>query len=111
MTQYLVAIHHPADFDPGSESEETRRDIAALNREMEAAGIRVFVGGLAPVRMAKSVRVQRGELAVTDGPYAEAKEYVGGFWVLDCTDMDDAVAWGRKAAKACRTPVEVRAFN
>lgn len=111
MTQYLVAIHHPADFEPSSESEQTSRDIDALNREMQAAGVVAFVGGLAPVRMAKSVRVQRGEVAVTDGPYAETKEYIGGFWVLDCASMDEAVDWGRKAALACRTPVEVRPFN
>jgi hypothetical protein len=111
MTQYLVAIHHPRDFEPHSESEETRDDIAALNDEMNAAGVVVFVGGLAPVRMARSVRVQRGETAVTDGPYAEAKEYIGGFWVLECASADEALDWGRKAAIACRAPVEVRPFN
>ena len=112
MTQYLVAIHHPDDFEPFSESQETRDDISALNREMSAAGVVVFVGGLDRPSMAKSVRIkQRGELLVTDGPYAETKEHIGGFWVLEASSMDEALAWGRKAAVACRAPVEVRPFN
>ena len=112
MTHYLVAIHHPDDFEPFSESQETRDDISALNREMVAAGIRVFVGGLTPVSEAKSVRARPdGKLRVTDGPYVESKEHIGGFWVLDCASMDEALDWGRKAAIACRAPVEVRPFH
>jgi hypothetical protein len=112
MTQYLVAIHHPDDFEPSTESEATRRDISALNKEMVAAGVRVFVGGLAPVSQATAVRVKPdGKLLVTDGPYLETKEHIGGFWVLEAADRDAALAWGRKAAMACRAPVEVRPFN
>ena len=111
MTQYLVAIHHPDDFEPNSESAETHRDIDALNDEMRAAGAIVFVGGLDRPQKAKAVRLQGGKTLVTDGPYIETKEHIGGFWVLECASMDDALAWGRKAAVACRTPVEVRAFN
>ena len=112
MTQYLVAIHHPDDFEPSSETETTRQDILALNREMVAAGVRVFVGGLAPVNESISVRRRPdGALLVTDGPYLETKEHIGGFWVLDCAGMDEALEWGRKAAIACRAPVEVRGFN
>lgn len=112
MTQYLVAIHHPDDFEPSSEDEATRRDIAALNHEMVAAGVRVFVGGLDRPGKAKSVRLKPdGRLLVTDGPYIETKEHVGGFWVLQVADLDAALAWGRKAAIACRAPVEVRPFN
>ena len=112
MAQYLVAIHHPADFEPASESEATHRDIAALNREMKAAGVVVFVGGLDRASKAKSVRLNPGgKTLVTDGPYIETKEHIGGFWVLDCATMDDALAWGQKAAVACRAPVEVRPFN
>lgn len=111
MPQYLVAIHLPDDFDPASEDEATRRDIEALNVEMVNAGIRVFVGGLQPVRTAVSVRARPdGSLAATDGPYIETKEHVGGFWVLDVANRDEALAWGRKAAVACRAPVEVRPF-
>ena len=113
MTQYFVAIHHPDDYDPSaSEDEAMRRDIDALNDEMKAAGVRIFVGGLKPARSAKSLRVTPGgAVLVTDGPYTEAKEHVGGFWVLEAADMDAAVEWGRKAAIACRAPVEVRPFH
>ncbi len=110
MTQYLVAIHLPDDFDPASETQDTRDDIAALNREMVAAGIRVFVGGLQPVKTAKSMRVKAGKLVVTDGPFIETKEHVGGFWVLECTTEEEALEWGSRAAVACRAPVEVRPF-
>jgi len=110
MTQYLVAIHLPDDFDPASESQETRDDIAALNREMVVAGVRVFVGGLQPAKKAKSMRTREGKLVVTDGPFVEAKEHVGGFWVLECATEEEALEWGRKAALACRAPVEVRPF-
>ncbi|MGA2369189.1 MAG: YciI family protein [Candidatus Korobacteraceae bacterium] len=109
MPQYLVAIHHPDDFDPSVETEATVEEIHALNREMIAAGVRVFVGGLSPARNAKSLRAQPdGKVLVTDGPYLETKEHVGGFWVLEVADLDEALAWGRKAAVACRAPVEVR---
>lgn len=112
MTQYLVAIHHPDDFEPFSETEETRRDISALNVEMNAANVVVFVGGLDRPSKAKAVRVKPGGgLLVTDGPYIETKEHIGGFWVLETATLDEAVEWGRKAAIACRAPVEVRAFN
>lgn len=112
MTQYLVAIHHPDDYDPSVEDEAMHRDIDVLNDEMVAAGIRVFVGGLRPVRSAKSLRAMPGgAILITDGPYIEAKEHVGGFWVLEAADLDEALAWGRKAAVACRAPVEVRPFH
>jgi hypothetical protein len=113
MTQYLVAIHLPDDYDPSvAEDEAMRRDIDALNDEMKAAGVRIFVGGLQPASSAKSLRVKPdGQVRITDGPYTEAKEHVGGFWVLEAADLDEALAWGRKAAVACRAPVEVRAFR
>ncbi len=112
MTQYLVAIHHPDDYDPSLEDEAMHRDIDALNDEMKAAGIRIFVGGLQSARNAKSLRAQPdGEVVITDGPYLETKEHVGGFWVLKAADLDEALAWARKAAVACRASVEVRAFN
>jgi hypothetical protein len=111
MTQYLVAIHHPDGYDGSTETEQMGRDIDALNDEMVAAGIRKFVGGLRPASNARSVRAQPdGAVLVTDGPYLETKEHIGGFWVLEVADMDAALAWGRKAAVACRAPVEVRPF-
>jgi hypothetical protein len=111
MTQYLVAIHHPDDYDPSLEGEAMMRDIQALNREMTAAGVRIFAGGLQSARNSKSLRTQSdGKVRVTDGPYLEAKEHVGGFWILEAADLDQALEWGRKAVVACRAPVEVRAF-
>jgi hypothetical protein len=112
MTQYLVAIHHPDDYDPSTEDEAMHRDIDVLNDEMKAAGARIFVGGLGPARSAKSLRaLSDGRILITDGPYLETKEHVGGFWVLEAAHLDEALAWGRKAAIACRAPVEVRAFH
>ena len=113
MPQYLVAIHHPDNFDPSTVTEQTMRDIGALNKEMMAAGVRRFAGGLqGRETKAKSLRAQpNGQVLVTDGPYLEAKEHVGGFWILEVADLDEAVAWGRKAVAACRTPVEVRPFD
>lgn len=112
MTQYLVAIHLPEHYDPSLEDEAMSRDIDALNEEMQAAGVRVFVGGLAPGSHAKSLKAQpNGQVRITDGPYLETKELVGGFWVLEAATMDEALEWGRKAVVACRAPVEVRPFN
>ncbi len=111
MPQYLVAIQHPDNYDPSLEGEAMIRDIGALNKEMDAAGARFFAGGLEPAAKAKSLRKQPGgEVVITDGPYLETKEHVGGFWILEAADMDEALAWGRKAVVACRVPVEVRAF-
>jgi hypothetical protein len=112
MTQYLVAIHHPDDYDPSAEDEAMSRDIHELNDEMVAAGVRKFVGGLSPASNARSLRAQPdGKVLITDGPYLETKEHIGGFWVLEAASLDDALAWGRKAAVACRAPVEVRPFG
>ena len=112
MTQYLVAIHHPDDFDPSAESEAAVRAIDALNQEMADAGAVGFVGGLTSGREAKSLRAQPGgKVLITDGPYLETKEHIGGFWVLEVAGLDEALEWGRKAVVACRAPVEVRPFG
>ena len=113
MARYLVAIHHPGAYDSSTIADEaTQRDITALNVEMKAAGAVIFVGGLQPPKSAKSLRVKPdGKMLITDGPYIETKEHIGGFWVLEAAGMDEALAWGRKAAIACRAPVEVRPFN
>ncbi len=111
MPQYLIAVQHPINYDPSLEGEAMIRDIAALNEEMDAAGARFFAGGLEPAAKAKSLRNQPGgKVVITDGPYLETKELVGGFWIVEAADMDEALAWGRKAVVACRVPVEVRAF-
>jgi len=111
MPQYLVAIHLPDDFDPSRVDKAMERDIDMLNEEMEAKGVRLFAGGLHSASSAKSLRAQPdGKVLITDGPYLETKEHVGGFWILEAADLDEALAWGRKGAVACRAPVEVRPF-
>jgi hypothetical protein len=111
MPQYLVAIYHPDDYDGSKEDDAMVRDIDVLNEEMQAAGARIFAGGLHPASRAKSLRKQPdGKVLITDGPYAETKEHIGGFWILEAADLEEALAWGSKAAIACRTPVEVRPF-
>jgi hypothetical protein len=111
MPQYLVAIHHPDNYNSSLEGEDMVREIDALNKEMGAAGAWFFAGGLQPAPRAKSLRKRPGgEVVITDGPYLETKEHIGGFWILNAANMDEAVAWGRKAAVACRAPVEVREF-
>jgi hypothetical protein len=109
MPHYLLSGHLPANFDPSAQSEETVRNINMLNDELEAAGARLVAAGLSAPSQAKSVRAQpNGEVLVTDGPYLEAKEHVGGFTILEAADMDEALAWARKSVIACRMPVEVR---
>lgn len=113
MTQYWITIHLPDDYDPFiKEDEAMSRDISALNVAMKAAGVRVFVGGLRPASSAKSLRMQPdGQVLITDGAYLGGTEHVGGFWVLEVADLDEALMWGSRAAVACRAPVEVRPFN
>jgi hypothetical protein len=111
MPQYLVAIHHPEGYDGSLEGETMERDIDALNEEMQAAGARMFAGGLSAASSAKSLRAQsNGKVLITDGPYLETKEHIGGFWILEAANLEEALEWGRKAVIACRVPVEVRAF-
>ncbi len=84
-------------------------EIHALNRELIATGARKFACGISPVADAKTVRKQsNGKVLVTDGPYTETKEHMGGFWILECADINEALAWAKKAAIACDVPGEVR---
>src|SRR5271170_3534874 len=111
MPHYLVASYLPDDFDPSTVTEAMIEQIHAVNRELIAAGVRKFACGIAPPVSAKTLRLQPdGKVLVTDGPYVETKEHLGGFWILECADLDEALAWGRKAVVACRAPVEVREF-
>lgn len=106
MPHYLVSGYLPDNYDPSSETEETIEAIHALNREMIAAGVRKFAGGLGS---SHTLRPQpNGDLLLTDGPYLETKEHVGGLWILECANLDEAVGWARKGGKACRFAVEVR---
>ena len=108
--KYLVAIHHPHNYDGSLEGEEMMRDIDALNEEMEAVGARFFAGGLVQTSAKSLTKDADGGVLITDGPYLETKELVGGFWILDVASEDEALEWGRKAVIACRASVEVRAF-
>ena len=111
MPQFLVAIHHPENYDSSTEGPAMMRDIDALNEEMEARGVRFFAGGLQPGVTAHSIRTKpNGEVQVTAGPYLKTGECVGGFWILNTANLEEAIEWGRKATVACRAPVEVRPF-
>ena len=109
MPHYLLSGILPNDFDPSSIDEATVQNINALNDELEAAGARIVAGGLSAPSQAKSLRPQpNGEVLITDGPYLEAKEHVGGLSIIEAADMDEALAWARKAAIANPVSGEVR---
>lgn len=106
MPHYLIAGYLPDNFDPSTQDEAMVEEIHALNRDMIAAGVRRFAGGLG---QARTLRARAdGEVHITDGPYLETKELVGGITIVETADLDEALAWARKGVKACRMPVEVR---
>jgi hypothetical protein len=113
MQQYLLSVHL-VDGTPPPPPEAVQSiyaRVAALNSELQAAGVWVFAGGLHPPSTATVVRVADGEVLMTDGPFAEGKEHIGGFWVIQAEDLDAALAWAAKATQACAAPVEVRPFQ
>ena len=107
MQQYLLSVYQP-DGDPPANLDEIMRDVLAWRDELKAAGAWVFTGGLHAPDTATVVRPADGGVLVTDGPFAEGKEHVGWFWIIRDADLDEALAWARKAAVACTLPVEVR---
>ena len=112
MKQYLLSVYVDEGFEPSPEAmEKAYRDVDALNQTMKAEGAWVFAGGLHPATTATVVRAKEGEVITTDGPYAESKEQLGGFWVIKAPDLDAALAWASKATIACLAPVEVRPFQ
>jgi len=112
MKQYLLSVYHPEGSIPEPEVlDQISADVDALNVELQQAGAWVFAGGLHPSSTATVVRVEAGEVLVTDGPFVEGKEHVGGFWVIKAPDLDAALEWGRKATRACAVPIEVRPFH
>src|SRR5215468_3697631 len=109
MPQYLVANYLADDFDPVHRNRSMIEEIHALNRELIAAGMRKFACGISPANNAKTVRKQPdGSVLVTDGPYIETKEHIGGFWILEAADMAEALEWARKGAISCDAVGEVR---
>jgi hypothetical protein len=114
MKQYLLSVQLVDDGTPPPAAEEmqpTYDRVGALNSEIQGSGAWVFAGGLHPPSTATVVRVQDGDVLVTDGPFAEGKEYIGGFWVIQAKDLDAALGWAAKATEACGAPVEVRPFE
>jgi hypothetical protein len=112
MTQYLLSVYQPDGPAPPAEvMEEIMRDLDTLNRELEAAGAWVFAGGLHPPGTATVVRVKDGEVLITDGPFAEGKEHLGGLTIIEAPDLDAALEWGRRLARATTLPIEVRPFQ
>jgi hypothetical protein len=110
MKQYMLSVQ-AVDGAPGRSPEVMKqiyRDVDAFNAELHAAGAWVFAAGLHPPSTATVVQLRDGEVLVTDGPFAEGKEHVGGFWVIRADDLDAALAWAGKATRACSAPVEVR---
>lgn len=112
MPQYLVCNYLPDDFDPSAVTEAMMEEIHALNRELIAAGVRKFACGISRTANAKTVRKRPdGKVLITDGPYIETKEHMGGFWILEAANMDEALAWAKKCAIACEVPGEVRELH
>jgi hypothetical protein len=112
MKQYLLSVIEPDGVPPPPEVlDKIRRDIAVFHGELEAAGAWVFAGALHPPATATMVRIQDGEVLTTDGPFAEGKEHIGGFCVVRAPDLDGALEWARKAARATTLPIEVRPFR
>jgi hypothetical protein len=116
MTQYMLSVWHDdeATYDMDVSSPEIQRlfsQVDAFNAEVQNAGAWVFGGGLQPASSATVVRNTSGDVSMTDGPYAESKEQMGGFWVIEAPDLDAALDWARKGSAACEGPVEVRPFQ
>lgn len=107
--KFLLCGHLPDDYQPTEEDAKAGPAIHAFNAELEAAGAMFFACGLMPAPMSKVVSAQSsGEVLVTDGPYLETKEHIGGFLIIEATDMDAALEWARKGAKVTGRPLEVR---
>ncbi len=112
MKQYLLSIYQPDGPPPASvDLEQIGRDLAVLNAELQQAGAWVFADGLLPPEAARVVRVQDGDVLMTDGPYIEGKEHLGGLTIINATDLDAALEWGCKLSAATTLPVEVRPFQ
>jgi hypothetical protein len=112
MTQYLLSVHDSPDTTPPPDDElqQIYATVDRFNEKLQAAGAWVFGGGLLPIESATTVDGTGGETIVTDGPYAESKEYLGGFWIIEAPDLDAALTWAAEGSAACQGKVEVRPF-
>ena len=112
MTQYLLSIYQPDGPPPPSVDLTTiMREVGEVIDDMKRSGAWVFNGGLHPASTATVVRLGDGEMLTTDGPYTEGKEHIGGFCIVKASDLDRALEWGRKLARATTLPIEVRPFQ
>ena len=113
MKQYLLAVHMVEGEPVPSETQmqQAYKAVDAFNADLQSAGAWVFAGGLHPPATATVVRAQGGQVVTTDGPFAETKEQLGGFWIIKVADLDAALDWAAKGSAACGAPVEVRPFQ
>jgi hypothetical protein len=115
MPQYMLSVHH--DYNEGFDSitpeqvQQMYADVEAFNQEVRDSGAWVFAGGLQPIEDSTTVDGTGTEAVISDGPYAESKEYLGGFWVVAAPDLDAAIELARRGSKACQGKVEVRPFQ
>ena len=113
MKQYLLAVHTVAGEPVPSQEQmqQAYKAVDAFNADLQSVGAWVFAGGLHPTSTATVVRTQGGQVVTTDGPFAETKEQLGGFWIIDVADLDAALDWAARSSAACGGPVEVRPFQ
>lgn len=112
MKQYLLSVYSPdGEPDESVDLKTIMANLTVLREEMEAAGAWVFAGGLHPTSTATCVRPHGSDLLITDGPFVEGKEHIGGFTIIKASDLDAALEWGRKLARATWVPIEVRPFR
>src|SRR5215470_14183589 len=112
MKQYLLSVYQPDGPIPEPEALATiTRDLQALNEDMQAAGVWVFAGGLHPADSATVLRPRDGDVLITDGPFTEGKEHLGGFTIIKAPDLDAALEWARRYALVTTLPIKVRPFQ
>lgn len=113
MPQYLLSVHHAHDVDFGTDDDIQAMLVAVdeFNDRLRESGSWVFAGGLEGIEATTTVDATGAEAVVTDGPFAESKEYLGGFWIIEATDLDQALAWATDGSSACGSRVEVRPFQ
>jgi hypothetical protein len=111
MKQYLLSVYQPEGTPPPEVLERVMRDLDVVNRELKEAGAWVFAGGLHPPSTATVVRLRDGDVLMTDGPYVEGKEHIGGFTIIRAPDLDAALEWADKLARVITLPIEVRPFQ
>ena len=109
MKQYLLSVYQPdTDPPPPEVLGPIMAKVGKWRDELEAAGAWVFTGALQPASTATVLRISGGEVVMTDGPFTEGKEHLGGFTVIDASDLDAAMAWGQQLAEITSLPIEIR---